>query len=126
MRCCIHPDFYFWVSRMPGGTFNEHSRKPTKQGRFRNQKGPLQVMTLSEIDMERYLDLQELLAGWSREVQSPARTQITVGGNGFSVAMAAWHHGMQVKKPSRKTPTLIGPISWKSLVFAYLADVVRS
>src|SRR6266436_8216158 len=89
---------------MPRGIFNERSQKATRQGRFRDHKGPRQVMTLSETDVERYLDLQELLDGLEDgfrglelgEVQSPPRPQLSVAGKGFSLAMPAWRQGMQI------------------------------
>src|ERR1700730_18610976 len=71
---------------------------------FEITKGPRQVMTLSEADVERYLDLRELLDGPEDglrgldlgEVQSPARPQVTVPGTGFSLAMPAWRPGMPI------------------------------
>jgi alanine dehydrogenase len=71
---------------------------------FEVEKGPRHVMTLSETDVEKYLDLQELLDGLedgfrgleSGEVQSPPRPQLTIAGKGFSLAMAAWRQGMQM------------------------------
>jgi ornithine cyclodeaminase/alanine dehydrogenase-like protein (mu-crystallin family) len=63
-----------------------------------------QVMTLSEADVEKYLDPRELLDGLEEgfrglelgEVQSPARTELSVSGKGFSLAMPAWRPGMQM------------------------------
>jgi ornithine cyclodeaminase/alanine dehydrogenase-like protein (mu-crystallin family) len=71
---------------------------------FEVRKGIRQVMTLSEADVEKYLDPRELLDGLEEgfrglelgEVQSPARTELSVAGKGFSLAMPAWRPGMQV------------------------------
>jgi len=71
---------------------------------FEIKKGPRQVMTLSETDVEKYLDLRELLdrledgfrALELGEVQSPPRPQLSVAGKGFSLAMPAWRRGMQL------------------------------
>jgi len=71
---------------------------------FEIKKGPRQVMTLSETDVEKYLDLRELLNGLEDgfralelgEVQSPPRPQLSVAGKGFSLAMPAWRRGMQL------------------------------
>jgi len=71
---------------------------------FEITKGAQQVMTLSEADVERYLDLGELLDGLEDgfrglelgEVQSPPRTEVTVPGKGFSLAMPAWRAGMPI------------------------------
>lgn len=71
---------------------------------FEIDKGPRHVMTLSEADVEKYLDLQELLDRLEdgfrglelEEVQSPPRPQLTVPGKGFSLAMPAWRQGMQM------------------------------
>ena len=79
-------------------------RKQPGRAAFEIKKGPRQVMTLSETDVEKYLDLQELLDGLEDgfrglelgEVQSPPRTQLSVAGKGFSLAMPAWRHGMQM------------------------------
>jgi len=73
-------------------------RKQSGRAAFEIKKGPRQVMTLSESDVEKYLDLQELFgwtrrwlfAGWSWEKFSlPPRTQLSVAGKGFSLAMPA-------------------------------------
>jgi alanine dehydrogenase len=92
----------------PNGYLEECSmsavEKQPGRAAFEIKKGPLQVMTLSEADVERYLDLQELLDGLEDgfrglelgEVQSPRRTQLSVGGKGFSLAMPAWRPGMQM------------------------------
>jgi alanine dehydrogenase len=71
---------------------------------FEVRKGIRQVMTLSEADVEKYLDPRELLDGLEEgfrglelgDVQSPARTELSVTGKGFSLAMPAWQPGMQV------------------------------
>src|SRR5215472_1921556 len=78
-------------------------KKPLKAA-FEVKKDPRQVMTLSEADVEKYLDPQELLAGLEDgfralelgEVQSPPRTKLSVPGKGFSLAMPAWRRGMQL------------------------------
>ena len=71
---------------------------------FEVRKGIRQVMTLSEADVEKYLDPRELLDGLEEgfrglelgDVQSPARTELSVTGKGFSLAMPAWRPGMQM------------------------------
>src|SRR5258708_26949941 len=71
---------------------------------FQIKKGPWRVMTLSEMDVEKYLDLQKLLDGLEDgfrglelgEIQSPPRPQVSVAGRGFSLAMPAWRPGMQI------------------------------
>jgi len=71
---------------------------------FEVRKGIRQVMTLSEADVEKYLDPRELLDGLEEgfrglelgDVQSPARTELSVTGKGFSLAMPAWRPGMQL------------------------------
>jgi len=71
---------------------------------FEIKKGTRQVMTLSEADVEKYLDPSELLAGLEDgfrglelgEVQSPPRPKLSVAGKGFSLAMPAWRPGMQL------------------------------
>src|SRR6266852_5656240 len=76
-------------------------RQPTKSA-FEIGKGARQVITLSEADVEKYLDPQELLDRLEDgfrglelgEVQSPPRTEVSVPGKGFSLAMAAWRPGM--------------------------------
>src|SRR6266481_5970172 len=78
--------------------------KQPDRAAFEIKKGPRQVMTLSETDVENYLDLQELLDGLEDgfrglelgEVQSPPRPQLSVAGKGFSLAMPAWRPGMQI------------------------------
>jgi alanine dehydrogenase len=71
---------------------------------FEIRKGAHRVITLSEADVERCLDLRELLDGLEEgfrglelgDVQSPARPEIRVPGKGFSLAMAAWRPGMAI------------------------------
>ena len=71
---------------------------------FEIGKGVRRVMTLSEADVQRYLDLRELLDGLEDgfrglelgEVQTPARTELSVPGKGFCLAMPAWRPGMQL------------------------------
>jgi alanine dehydrogenase len=78
--------------------------KQSGRAAFEIKKSPRQVMTLSEADVEKYLDLQELLDGLEDgfcglelgEVQSPPRPQVSVAGKGFSLAMSAWRPGMQI------------------------------
>ena len=78
-------------------------KQPAKAA-FEIKKGTRQVMTLSETEVEKYLDLQELLDGLEDgfcglelgEVQSPPRSQLSVAGKGFSLAMPAWRQGMQM------------------------------
>ena len=70
-------------------------------------KGDLKVMTLSEADVMRLLDLRSLLDGLADgfqamargEVQTPARPEITVPEKGFLLSMPAWRQGspMMVK-----------------------------
>jgi alanine dehydrogenase len=76
----------------------------TSKAAFEITKGLRQVLTLSEADVERYLDLRELLDGLEDgfrglelgEVRSPPRPQITVPGKGFSLAMPAWRPGAPI------------------------------
>jgi ornithine cyclodeaminase/alanine dehydrogenase-like protein (mu-crystallin family) len=78
-------------------------KQPIKAA-FEIKKGTWQVMTLSETQVEKYLDLQALLDGLEDgfcglelgEVQSPPRPQVSVAGKGFSLAMPAWRPGMQI------------------------------
>ena len=71
---------------------------------FEIKKGTRQVMTLSEAEVEKYLDPKELLAGLEDgfrglelgEIQSPPRPKLSVAGKGFSLAMPAWQPGMQL------------------------------
>ncbi len=79
-------------------------KKQPGKAAFEIKKGARQVMTLSETDVERYLDLQELLDGLEDgfrglelgQIQSPPRSQLSVAGKGFSLAMPAWRPGMQI------------------------------
>jgi alanine dehydrogenase len=78
-------------------------KQPVKAA-FEIKKGTWQVMTLSETDVEKYLDLRELLDGLEHgfrglelgEIQSPPRPELSVAGKGFSLAMPAWRPGMQI------------------------------
>lgn len=71
---------------------------------FEIRKGIRQITTLSEADVEKYLDPRELLDGLEEgfrglelgEVQSPPRPELSVAGKGFSLAMPAWRPGMQM------------------------------
>lgn len=71
---------------------------------FEIVKGARRVMTLSETEVMRHLDLRELLDGLEDgfralalgEVQSPARPELTVPGKGFSLAMPAWRPSLQI------------------------------
>jgi ornithine cyclodeaminase/alanine dehydrogenase-like protein (mu-crystallin family) len=71
---------------------------------FEIAKGLRRVLTLSESDVQKYLDPRELLDGLERgfrglelgEVQSPARTELAVPGKGFCLSMPAWQAGMQL------------------------------
>ena len=82
---------------------NEAEKQPGKAA-FEIKKGARQVMTLSEQDVEKYLDLRELLVGLEDgfrglelgEVQSPPRSRLSVVGKGFSLTMPAWRPGMQL------------------------------
>jgi alanine dehydrogenase len=73
---------------------NEQEKKSIKAA-FEITKGIQQVLTLSEDDVERYLDPQELLDGLEDgfrgleigEVQAPQRPQLSVAERGFSLAM---------------------------------------
>ena len=78
-------------------------QKPVKAA-FEIKKGTWQVMTLSEMEVEKHLDLQELLDGLEDgfrrlelgEIRSPPRPELSVNGKGFSLAMSAWCPGMQI------------------------------
>jgi alanine dehydrogenase len=78
-------------------------KRPVKAA-FEIKKGTWQVMTLSETDVEKHLNLRELLDGLEEgfrglelgEVQSPPRPKLSVNGKGFSLAMPAWRPGMQI------------------------------
>lgn len=80
-----------------------HAQGPGRAA-FQITKGPREVLTLSEADVEENLDLEALLDGLADgfrglelgEVQSPPRPEVTVPGKGFSLAMSAWRPGMQI------------------------------
>jgi ornithine cyclodeaminase/alanine dehydrogenase-like protein (mu-crystallin family) len=80
------------------------AEKPPGKAAFEIKKGPRQVMTLSEKDVERYLDPAKLIDGLEDgfrslelgEVQSPPRSQLSVVGKGFCLTMPAWRPGMQL------------------------------
>jgi ornithine cyclodeaminase/alanine dehydrogenase-like protein (mu-crystallin family) len=80
------------------------STTTTARAAFEISKGPRTVLTLSEAEVERFLDLRALLDGLQEgfralelgEVQSPHRPQISVPGKGFSLAMPAWRRGMPI------------------------------
>jgi alanine dehydrogenase len=82
---------------------SELAKDPGKAA-FEVKKGPREVMTLSETEVEKYLDPKELLAGLEDgfcglelgEVQAPPRPQLTIPDKGFSLAMPAWRRGMQL------------------------------
>jgi ornithine cyclodeaminase/alanine dehydrogenase-like protein (mu-crystallin family) len=82
---------------------NTAEKQPLKAA-FEIKKGSRQVMTLSEADVEKHLDLRELLDGLEDgfrgielgEIQCPPRPGVSVKGKGFSLAMAAWRPGMQI------------------------------
>lgn len=71
---------------------------------FEIGKGERTVPILSEADVERHLDLGQLLDSLEEgfrqlergAVQSPPRPEITIPGAGFSLAMSAWMPGMQI------------------------------
>ncbi len=76
----------------------------TGKAAFEIKKGFLPVMILSENEVEKYLDLRELLDGLEEgfrglelgEIQCPARSQLTVAGKGFLLTMPAWRQGLQL------------------------------
>jgi ornithine cyclodeaminase/alanine dehydrogenase-like protein (mu-crystallin family) len=80
------------------------NRGNVNRAAFEVRKGPRPVVTLSEWDVEKYLDPKELIDALEDgfrglelgEVQSPPRPQVTVPGKGISLAMLAWRPGMQV------------------------------
>ncbi|HEY6304446.1 MAG TPA: ornithine cyclodeaminase family protein [Terriglobales bacterium] len=82
---------------------NEAEKQRGKAG-FEIKKGPGQVMTLSEMEVEKYLDPGELVEALEDgfrglelgEVQSPPRSQLSVAGKGFLLTMPAWRPGMQL------------------------------
>jgi alanine dehydrogenase len=63
------------------------------------------MMTLSEAEVEKYLDLQELLNGLEDgfrglelgEIQAPPRPKLSVAGKGFSLAMPAWRPACKLR-----------------------------
>ncbi|MET2832584.1 ornithine cyclodeaminase family protein [Mesorhizobium shangrilense] len=67
-------------------------------------KGDMDVLILSEQDVVRLLDLNQLIDGLAEgfraiadgRVQSPDRPEITVPGKGFSLSMPAWQEGMSI------------------------------
>lgn len=75
-----------------------------RRAAFEISKGPREVLTLSEAQVEQNLDLQDLLDGLEDgfralelgAVQSPPRSEITIPGKGFSLAMAAWRPGSHI------------------------------
>jgi alanine dehydrogenase len=82
---------------------SDAGKQPSKAA-FEIKKGIREVMTLSETEVEKYLDPRELLAGLEDgfrglelgEVQSPPRPKLSVASKGFSLAMSAWRPGMQI------------------------------
>jgi alanine dehydrogenase len=80
------------------------AKKQTGNAAFEIKKGTRQVMTLSEVEVEKSLDLQELLNGLEDgfrglelgEIQTPPRPKVSVAGKGFSLAMPAWRPGMLI------------------------------
>jgi ornithine cyclodeaminase/alanine dehydrogenase-like protein (mu-crystallin family) len=71
---------------------------------FEIGKPALTVRTLSEADVQRCLDLPQLLDGLESgfralergDVQTPARPAVVVPHKGFSLAMLAWQPGMKI------------------------------
>jgi alanine dehydrogenase len=71
---------------------------------FEVRKGPRQILVLSEANVSKFLDPNELLDALEQgfgalargDVQSPPRPEITVPGKGFSLSMPAWQAGMQI------------------------------
>jgi|HubBroStandDraft_1064217.scaffolds.fasta_scaffold16774_3 alanine dehydrogenase len=82
---------------------DEADQQPGKVA-FEINKGARQVMTLSEKEVEKYLDPGKLLDALEDgfrglelgEVQSPPRSQLSVAGKGFLLTMPAWRPGMQL------------------------------
>jgi alanine dehydrogenase len=78
--------------------------KQSARAAFEISKGMQRVMTLSERDVEKFLDPRELMDGledgfrWLEmgEIQAPARTKLAVECKGFLLAMPAWRVGMQM------------------------------
>ncbi|MGA2354956.1 MAG: ornithine cyclodeaminase family protein [Terriglobales bacterium] len=82
---------------------SEAEKRPP-EGAVEINKGERQVKTLSDKDVEKYLDPRELIEALEDgfrglelgEVQSPPRSRLTVAGKGFSLTMPAWRPGMQL------------------------------
>jgi len=82
---------------------NESEKLPAKAA-FEITKGASQLMTLSECDVEKYLELETLLDGLEDgfrglelgEVQAPPRQELSVAEKGFSLTMPAWRPGSQM------------------------------
>lgn len=80
------------------------AEKQPPQAAFEIKKGARPVMTLSEQNVEKYLDPRELIDGLEDgfraleldEIQSPPRSKLSVPGKGFSLTMPAWQPGMQL------------------------------
>jgi alanine dehydrogenase len=78
-------------------------KQPVKAA-FEIKKSTRQGMTLSETEVETYLDSRELLAELEDgfrglelgEVQSPPRAKLSVAGKDFSLTMPAWRPGLQL------------------------------
>jgi len=80
---------------------------PQRKSAAEISKGPVDVITLSESDVEKLLILDELLDGLADgfkslargEIQSPHRPEIVVPNKGFMLSMPAWRPGspMMVK-----------------------------
>jgi len=76
---------------------------PISKPAFEICKGPRSVTTLSENDVEKHLDPNDLISALEDgfrglelgEVQAPPRTKLTLP-NGVSLAMPAWRPGMQI------------------------------
>jgi ornithine cyclodeaminase/alanine dehydrogenase-like protein (mu-crystallin family) len=96
--------FLLGPKQIPEGTYMSDVGRHLAKAAFEIRKGTRQVMTLSETEVEKYLDPRELLAGLEDgfrglelgEVQSPPRPKLSVAGKGFSLAMPAWQPGMQL------------------------------
>src|SRR5208282_666806 len=80
------------------------AEKQRGKAAFEIKKGRGQVMTLSENEVEKYLDPRELIDALEDgfrglevgEIQSPPRAQLSVPGKGFCLTMPAWRPGMQL------------------------------
>jgi len=78
--------------------------KQTAKAAFEVRKGARRVMTLSETEVEKYLDplplldaLEDGFRGLEQgDVQAPARPQLSVPGKGFCLVMPAWRPGQQL------------------------------